>query len=58
VALKAFPPPGLGFASRSPEMLKLPELESDSGHDVWSAITAAEAGNAKTLRRLLSRDLL
>ena len=37
-------------------MLKPPELESDSGRDIWSAITAAETGDAKTLRGLLRRD--
>ena len=37
-------------------MIKPPELESDSGRDIWSAITAAETGDAKTLRGLLRRD--
>ena len=37
-------------------MIKPPELESASGRDTWSAITAAETGDTETLRGLLRRD--
>jgi ankyrin repeat protein len=37
-------------------VIKPPELESDSGRDIWAAITAAEAGDTETLRSLLQRD--
>lgn len=37
-------------------MTKPPELESDSGSDIWATITAAEAGDTESLRGLLQRD--
>ncbi|HEY7338601.1 MAG TPA: ankyrin repeat domain-containing protein [Bryobacteraceae bacterium] len=37
-------------------MIKPPELESDSGRDIWATITAAETGDTETLRGLLRRD--
>jgi ankyrin repeat protein len=37
-------------------MIKPPELESDSGRDIWDAITAAAAGDTLTLQRLMKSD--
>jgi ankyrin repeat protein len=37
-------------------MIKAPEMESDSGRDVWDTITAAAAGDTLTLQRLMERD--
>ena len=37
-------------------MIKPPELETESGRDIWAAITAAETGDTETLRGLLRRD--
>jgi ankyrin repeat protein len=37
-------------------VVKPPELESDSGADIWATLTAAEAGDTQTLRSLLQRD--
>lgn len=38
-------------------MIKPPELESDSGRDIWDTITAAADGNVPMLQRLLERSL-
>jgi len=37
-------------------MIKPVELQSAEGNDIWSALTAAEAGDVSTLRRLLDRN--
>jgi ankyrin repeat protein len=37
-------------------MIKPPELESESGRDIWDTLTAAAAGDTPTLRRLIDRD--
>jgi ankyrin repeat protein len=37
-------------------MIQPPELESDSGRDIWDTITAAAAGDTLTLQRLMERD--
>jgi ankyrin repeat protein len=37
-------------------MIKPFELESQEGNDVWSTLTAAEAGDVPTLRRLIDRN--
>jgi hypothetical protein len=37
-------------------VIKPPELESDSGADIWATLKAAEAGDTETLRALLQRD--
>jgi ankyrin repeat protein len=37
-------------------MIKPPELESDRGQLIWEMLTAARAGDVRTLRGLLARD--
>jgi ankyrin repeat protein len=37
-------------------VIKPPELESESGADIWATLTAAEAGGTQALRALLQRD--
>jgi ankyrin repeat protein len=44
----------VGVASGS--MIKPPELNSDEGAIVWTALTASDSGDVNTLRRLLERD--
>jgi ankyrin repeat protein len=37
-------------------MIQPPELDSESGREIWAAIMAAETGDTETLRGLLRRD--
>ncbi len=37
-------------------MIKPPELDSDEGDVIWSALTASDEGDVATLRELLERD--
>src|SRR5207244_2796829 len=40
----------------SGDMIKPPELESDSGRVIWDTISAAAAGDTLTLQRLMESD--